>query len=72
MKTQLPSKYPWNRAGLKGRGARGNFYRRAPMTKFMTSSFLKVMFSLIRKVPVFFPVVENVLDQMRIQLAAMI
>ena len=30
------------------------------------------MFSLIRKVPVFFPVVENVLDQMRIQLAAMI
>jgi len=38
----------------------------------MTSSFVKVMFSLIRKVPVFFPVVENVLNQMHIQFAAMI
>ena len=37
----------------------------------MTSSFVKVMFSLISKVPVcFFPVVENVLTQMHIQLAA--
>jgi len=42
-----------SRAGLKGRGARGSFYRRAPKTRFMTSSFVKVMFSLIRKVPVF-------------------
>ena len=42
------------RAGLKGRGARGNFYWRAPMTQFMTSSFVKVVFSLIRKVPVYF------------------
>jgi len=41
------------------------------MTQFMTSSFVKVMFSLIREVPVcFFPVVENVLTQMYIQLAA--
>ena len=37
----------------------------------MTSSFVKVTFSLIRKVPVcFFPVIENVLTQMHIQLAA--
>jgi len=43
-----------SRAGLKGRGARGNFFWRAPMTKFMTSSFVKVTFSLIRKVPVCF------------------
>jgi len=40
------------------------------MTKAMTSSFVKVMFSLTRKVPVFFPEVENVLTQMHIQLAA--
>ena len=38
------------RAGLKGRGARENFYWRAPMTL----SFVKVMLSLIRKVPVCF------------------
>jgi len=37
----------------------------------MTSSFVKVMFSLIRKVPVcFFPVVEDVLTQIYIQLTA--
>ena len=37
----------------------------------MTSSFVKVIFSLIRKVPVcFVPVVENVVTQMHIQLAA--
>jgi len=36
----------------------------------MMSSFIKVMFSLISKVPVcFFPVVENVLAQTHIQLA---
>jgi len=28
------------RAGLKGRGARDNFHWRAPMTYFMTSSFV--------------------------------
>jgi len=39
-----------SRAGLKGRGARGNFHWRAPMTYFMTSSFVKFMFSLIRNV----------------------
>jgi len=34
------------------------------MTQLMTSSFVKVMFSLLRKVPVcFFSVVENVLTQ---------
>jgi len=55
--------YTWRiyRAGLKGRGARGNFYWRAPMTYFMTSSFVKVTFSLI-----FFPIVENVLTQMHV------
>jgi len=41
------------------------------MTSFMTSSLVKVLFSLNRKVPVcFFPVVENVLSQIHIQLAA--
>jgi len=34
----------------------------------MMSMFVKVKFSLIRKVPVFFPVVENVVSQMHIQL----
>ena len=43
-----------SRAGLKGRGARGNFQWEAPMTYFMTSSFVKFTFSLIRKVPVCF------------------
>jgi len=43
-----------SRAGLKGRGARGNFYWRAPMKYFMTSPFIKVMFSLIGQVPVCF------------------
>ena len=41
------------------------------MTKFMTSSFVKVVFADSQGSR-FFPVVENVLDQMRIQLAAMI
>ena len=41
------------------------------MTYLMMSSFVKVMFSLILKVPVcFFPAIENVLTQMHIQLAA--
>jgi len=42
------------RAGLKGKGARGNFYWRAPMAYFMTSSFVKFMFPLIRNVLVCF------------------
>ena len=48
--------WPWapTRAGLKGRGARGNFYWRAPMTQFVTSLFIKDMFSLICKVLVCF------------------
>jgi len=33
------------RAGLKGKGARGNFHCRAPMTYFMTSYFVKITFS---------------------------
>jgi len=38
------------------------------MTQLMTSSFVKVMFSLILKVPVcFFPLIENVLTQMHSQ-----
>ena len=43
-----------SRAGLKGSGARGNFHSMAPMTYFMTSSFVKRMFSLIRNVLVCF------------------
>jgi len=42
------------RAGLNGLGARGDFYWRAPMTYFMMSSFVKVMFLLIRKCPFVF------------------
>jgi len=42
------------RARLKGLGALGNFYWRVPMTSFMTSSFVKFMFSLIRNVLVCF------------------
>jgi len=42
------------RAGLKGRGALGNFQWRAPMTDFTTSSFVKYMFPLIRNVLVCF------------------
>jgi len=38
------------RAELKVMGARCNFHWRAPITYFMTSSFVKFMFSLIRNV----------------------
>jgi len=38
------------RAELNGRGVRGNFNSRAPMTYFLTWSFVKIMFSLIRNV----------------------
>jgi len=41
------------RAGLKGRGARVSFHWRAPMTYFMTSSFVK-FFLLIRNVLICF------------------
>jgi len=41
------------RAGLKSRGARGNFHWRAPMTHFMTSSLIKFVL-LIRNVLVCF------------------
>ena len=43
-----------SRAGVKGRRTQVNFHSRAPMTYFMTSSFVKFMFSLIRKVLVCF------------------
>jgi len=43
-----------SRARLKGRGARGNFHWRAPMTYVMTSLFVKFMFSLIRNIIVRF------------------
>jgi len=39
-----------SRAGLKGKGARGNFHCSAPMTCFMTSYFVKIAFSLIRNI----------------------
>jgi len=39
---------------IKGQGARGNFHWRAPMTYFMTSSFVKCMFSQIGNVLVCF------------------
>ena len=39
---------------IKGQGGPGQFYWWASMMYFMTSSFVKVMFSLIRKVPVCF------------------
>jgi len=51
-----------SRAGLKGRGARGNFYCRAPMTYFNASSFVKITFALTRNVHrLLFPVVEKCL-----------
>jgi len=42
------------RTELKIRGARVDFYWRATMTCFMTSSFVKFIFSLIRNVLVCF------------------
>jgi len=52
-------------------GSPGQHLLEGFMTSFMTSSLVKVLFSLNRKVPVcFFPVVENVLSQIHIQLAA--
>ena len=59
-----------SRAWLKGKGAWGNYHWRAPMTWFITSSFVKVLFSLVRKVHVcFFSMVENVLTQTHIGLS---
>jgi len=50
----LPKKILMGRAGTKGSRARGNFHWRAPMSYFMTSSFVKFMFSLIHTVLVCF------------------
>jgi len=45
------------RAGLKGRGARGNFHCKAPLTYFMTSSFVKFVFADSQRSCLLFPVV---------------
>jgi len=45
---------PQYQSRIKGQGGPGQFYWWASMMYFMTSSFVKVMFSLIRKVPVCF------------------
>ena len=48
------------RAGLKARGARGNFHWRATITYFMTSSFIKFVFADSQRSPLLFPVVDYV------------
>jgi len=48
------------RAGLKGTGARGNFHWRAPMTYFMTSSFVRFVFADSQCFCLLFPVVDYV------------
>jgi len=50
------------RAGLIGRGARGNFYWRAPCKSYV--------FADSQGCRLFFPIIENVLTQMHMQLAA--
>ena len=48
---------PPNLKPTTGMGARGNFHWRAPMTYFMTSSFVKFVFADSQRSRVFFPVV---------------
>jgi len=48
------------RAGLKGTGTRGNFHSRAPMTYFMTSSFVKFVFADSQCSRLLFPEVDYV------------
>jgi len=50
--------YMKGRAGLKGRGARGNFHWWAPMTYFMTSSFVKFVFADSQRSRLLFLVVD--------------
>ena len=49
-----------SRDGLKGRGARGNFHWRAPMTYFITSSFGRFVFADSLRSRLLFPVVNYV------------
>ena len=48
------------RAGLKGRGAKGNFHWRAPVTHSMTSSFVKFVFADSQHSRLLFPVDDYV------------
>ena len=45
---------------IKGWGARGNFHWRAPMTYFVTSSFVKFVFADSQRSRLLFPVVDYV------------
>ena len=47
-------------AGLKVRGARGNFHWRAPKTHFMTASFVKFVFADLQRSHLLFPVLDYV------------
>ena len=58
-------------AGLKGRGARGNVYWRAPCDLFHDVIICKnYVFADSLRSRLLFPVVENVLTQLHMQLAA--
>jgi len=48
------------RARLKGTGGGSNFHWSAPMTYFMTSSFLKFVFADSQRSRLLFPVVDYV------------
>ena len=49
-----------HRAGLKGKGAGGNFHWRAPIAYFTTSSFVKFVFAVSQRSRLLFPVVDYV------------
>jgi len=49
-----------SRAGLKGRRTRVKFHSRAPMTYFMTPSFVKFVFADSQSSRLLFPVVDYV------------
>ena len=46
------------RAGLKDRGAQGNFHWRTPTTYFMTSSFVNYVFADSQRSRLLFPIVD--------------
>jgi len=56
----LQQSVPACKAGLKGTGARGNFHSRAPITYYMTSSFVKFVFADSQRSRLFYPVVDYV------------
>ena len=59
------------RAGLKGRGARGNFFLEGPYDVIHDVIVCKsYVFADLQGSRLFFPLVENVLTQMHIQSAA--